>query len=123
MLYKIFMMPGGVGIMSPAQELLDNREILSAPPKLWSVEDGVDMDFGEFSFFLPRDVLDHLIKTSPLLYFYEDADNALLNYVGKIELQRDQLLELRGALIYLESVGDGEGFLCLDSETGLMAEA
>src|SRR5690242_7378851 len=99
----ILYLPLGIGILvedaqvSTEQEieialdLLPNRTIKIGNPYI----DELIIDF---------QILEHLTETAPMLYFYghkKGQTDKVSTYLGMVELERDALLEIKGALKYL----------------------
>lgn len=53
---------------------------------------------GKYSLLIPEDAIDHLLNTDGEVYFYREGDVAIKTFVGGIYIERDHLLEARGAM-------------------------
>lgn len=95
---RLLMLPQGVGvIVHNLDSATDGDDILMTltPDKSIRIHNPVVQDL-EISPIL----LDHLINTSAVLYFYNYKEQTaeVCPFMGMVELSRDELLELRGGL-------------------------
>lgn len=90
------LIPTGAAAVSMAGELAVHED---ASVDINATKDGVVLQAGEFNLLIPEEVIDHLLEREPGLYLYNKSLYVpIMSYAGSIELERDVLLEMRGAM-------------------------
>ena len=97
---KIMLLHAGLAIIWPSELYDEHSENLSEPPILSIVNEGMNISIGQMDIHCSLEMLGHLIDYGPELFFYEDEGKEVLCYYGKLDLVRDRLLEIKGALLY-----------------------
>lgn len=104
---KIMLLPAGLAVIWPTKVYDIHGESFKDEPVLSVLGGVVEIYVGQMKVHCTLEVLDHLIEFGPNLHFYEDGGGYLVYYYGAMELDRDSLLQIKGALLY--SLKEEEG--------------
>jgi hypothetical protein len=97
---KIMMLHAGLAVIWPSSVYDTHAESFKTPPILAISSGAVVISIGQVNLSCNLELIEHLIEHGPDLFFYEDGGEPLLLYYGALQLVRDRLLELKGALLY-----------------------
>lgn len=89
------LIPTGAAAISMAGGLAVHEDLSI---EINATKDGVVLDAGEFKLLVPGEVVHHLLDGDTVLYLYNKNPDPVMAFAGHFELDRDALLEIRGAM-------------------------